>query len=86
MISESFQNIVNPNNNVEENNDTSDFNRYYEITSDLNSQCESIVDELDLPSYQIGESCVQGGRKFAKSDKDFSTLRGEYLEQLNIFW
>ena len=38
---------------------------------------------MSLPSYQIGESCVQGGRKYAKSDKDFSTLRAEYLEALN---
>ena len=85
MISESFQNMVNPNNNVDENTNTDDFNRYYEITSDLDSQCGNILGEMSLPSYQIGESCVQGGRKYAKSDKDFSTLRAEYLEALNGF-
>ena len=31
----------------------------------------------------MDESCVQNGRKYAKSDKDFSTLRNEYLEALN---
>jgi hypothetical protein len=83
MISESFQNIVNPNNNVDENTNTDDFNKYYEITSDLDSQCGNILSEMNLPNYQIGESCVQGGRKYAKSDKDFATLRSEYLEALN---
>ena len=44
MISESFQNTTNPNNNVNGDTNTDSFNRYYEITSDLNSQCESIVE------------------------------------------
>ena len=38
---------------------------------------------MDLPSFQIGKSCVENGRKYAKSDKDFVTLRNEYLESLN---
>ena len=83
MISESFQNIVNPNNNVNEDTNTEDFNKYYEITSDLDTQCGNVLSEMNLPNYQIGESCVQGGRKYAKSDKDFATLRSEYLEALS---
>ena len=83
MISESFQNTTNPNNNVNGDTNTDSFNRYYEITSNLDTQCSSILSEMDLPTYQIGESCIQGGRKYAKSDKDFSTLRNEYLEALN---
>ena len=37
---------------------------------------------MDLPKYEIGESCIQGGRQYAKSDKDYVTLRRENLELL----
>lgn len=84
MISESFQNIVNPTENVqEEETSVDDFNKYYEITADIDSKCSNIISNIELPSYQIGESCVHNGRKYAKSDKDFVSLRNEYLESLN---
>jgi len=81
MISESFANIVNPSNIIQEDfTEGEKFNKYYKITSDMDNECTSIIDDMDLPKYEIGESCVQGGRKYAKSDKDFVTLRKENLD------
>jgi hypothetical protein len=37
---------------------------------------------MDIPNYEIGESCIEGGRKYANSDKDYVTLRRENLELL----
>jgi len=83
MISESFANIVNPLNNTQEDfTSQSDFNDYYKLTSDLDKECVSVIDEMDIPNYEIGESCIEGGRKYANSDKDYVTLRRENLELL----
>jgi hypothetical protein len=97
MIRQSFQNIVNPKNIVEtfklnpannaalENNANglSNPSNYYQLISNMDSQCDIIIDDMNLSNFSIKEhNCVVGGRTYAKSDKDYVTLRRENLDRI----
>ena len=95
MISESFQNIVNPENIIENfesttgvsnnNNDGSNsVSNYYELISNMDSKCDIIIDEKDISKFSIDNehNCITGGRTYAKTDKDYVTLRRENLNRI----
>jgi hypothetical protein len=98
MIRQSFQNIVNPQNIIENFQteatdldnasnslgDPSNTSNYYQLISNMDSQCDIIIDDMDLANFSINDknNCVVGGRTYAKSDKDYVTLRRENLNRI----
>ena len=50
----------------------------------MDSQCDIIIDDMDLSSFSVNDDhkCISGGRTYAKSDKDFVTLRRENMERI----
>ena len=84
MIRQTFQNIVNPENIIEKFQDGVDTSKYYELISNMDSQCDIIVDEMDISKFGVNDEnkCVVGGRIYAKSDKDYVTLRRENLNRI----
>ena len=91
MIRQSFQNIVNPENIIEnfgsEGADAdADTTKYYELISNMESQCDVIIDEMDISNFGVSDDnkCVTDGRTYAKSDKDYVTLRRENLNRIEV--
>ena len=91
MIRQSFQNIVNPENIIEnfgsEGADAdADTTKYYELISNMESQCDVIIDEMDISNFSVSDDnkCVTDGRTYAKSDKDYVTLRRENLNRIEV--
>lgn len=85
MIRQSFQNIVNPKNIIENFQDGGgDASKYYELISNMESQCDVIIDEMDISNFGVNDEnkCVVSGRTYAKSDKDYVTLRRENLNRI----
>ena len=50
----------------------------------MDSQCDIIIDDMDLSRFSVDDQhkCVSGGRTYAKSDKDYVTLRRENLDRI----
>lgn len=85
MISETFQNIVNPQ-NVVEHFQTTPSDDYYNLVSNMDSQCSIVIDEMDLQPFSLGNDenqCIVGGRTYAKTDEEYETLRNRNLENIN---
>ena len=77
MISETFQNIVNPQ-NVIEHFQTTPSDDYYNLVSNMDSQCLIVIDEMDLQPFSLENNenqCIVGGRTYAKTDEEYETLR-----------
>lgn len=87
MIRQSFQNIVNPKNmehfQTQQQQQVNTSN-YYQLISNMDSQCDVIIDEMDISKFNLNDenSCVVGGRTYAKSDVDYVTLRRENLNRI----
>lgn len=89
MIRQSFQNIVNPENIIENfgsGDADADTTKYYELISNMESQCDVIIDEMDISNFSVSDDnkCVTDGRTYAKSDKDYVTLRRENLNRIEV--
>jgi hypothetical protein len=90
MIRQSFQNIVNPENIIENfasgDGDADNTTKYYELISNMDSQCDVIIDEMDISNFSVSDDnkCVTDGRTYAKSDKDYVTLRRENLNRIEV--
>ena len=71
---QSFKNIVNPL-NIIENYDSHENTSYYELISNMNTACDSRIKEMDI-IYDIDDKnkCIDGGRTFAKSNKEYDDL------------
>mgnify|MGYP000910495853 CR=1 FL=1 len=85
MISETFQKIVNPQNVVEHFQTTSS-NNYYNLISNMDSECSTIIDKMALPAFSLEnneKSCIVGGRTYAKTDEEYETLRNRNLQKIN---
>ena len=85
MISETFQNIVNPQ-NVVEHFQTTPSDDYYNLVSNMDSQCSIVIDEMDLQAFSLDNNenqCIVGGRTYAKTDEEYETLRNRNLENIN---
>ena len=85
MINETFQNIVNPQ-NVVEHFQTTPSDDYYNLVSNMDSQCSIVIDEMDLQAFSLDNNenqCIVGGRTYAKTDEEYETLRNRNLENIN---
>jgi hypothetical protein len=86
MIRQSFQNIVNPKNmeHFQTQQQQVNTSNYYQLISNMDSQCDVIIDEMDISKFNLNDenSCVVGGRTYAKSDVDYVTLRRENLNRI----
>lgn len=85
MISETFQNIVNPQ-NVVEHFQTTPSDDYYNLVSNMDSRCSIVIDEMDLQAFSLDNNenqCIVGGRTYAKTDEEYETLRNRNLENIN---
>ena len=86
MIRQSFQNIVNPKNmeHFQTQQQQVNTSNYYQLISNMDSQCDVIIDEMDISKFNLNDenSCVVGGRTYAKSDVDYVTLRRENLNRM----
>lgn len=86
MIRQSFQNIVNPKNmeHFQTQQQQVNTSNYYQLISNMDSQCDVIIDEMDISKFNLNDenSCVIGGRTYAKSDVDYVTLRRENLNRI----
>ena len=83
MISETFQNIVNPQ-NVVEHFQTTPSDDYNSLISNLDSQCDDIIENITSPVVSLSNNenqCIIGGRTYAKTDEEYETLRREHLEK-----
>ena len=86
MIRQSFQNIVNPLNIIENfdshENTQDNTHDYSKLISDMNTECDSIINDMDI-KYDIGNQnkCIVSGRTFAKSNKEYKNLREENLQK-----
>ena len=65
-------------------NGSSNTSNYYQLISNMNSQCDIIIDDMELSNFSINDQhkCVVGGRTYAKSEKDYVTLRRENLDRI----